>query len=558
MLRLKFVSNLEKVFQDESFDSFREIKKISALKGERVSVQLICALPVDETPNFPILFKPTFEGKLMKYATVRRVMSVPATRPANVNVDEDFLRTTPGLFPDVLMPLQYGGGVVITPRSLTSLWIDFEIPSDADVADSGEISVTFTSVKTHERTPDISLSASVNVEIINAVLPEQKLLFTQWFHADCLANYYKVEKWSDEHFRIIENFAKTAKKNGINMILTPLISPPLDNKFDTRDLQLADVVKTADGYEFSWNKLARWIEICDRVGIKYFEIGHLFTQGGAAYATKVTGMVDGEYKRLFPKDTPCDDPEYTRFLRAMLKSFLDFMKARGDDVRCYFHISDEPSDKHLETYLKAKNSVADLLEGYPIMDALSHYEFYERGVVKKPVVILHFLSDFLNHGVPGLWTYNCCGPEVGYSNRFMGMSLSRNRSISLLLYKYDIEGFLHWGYNFYNNSGSSDPINPFLDTSSGDFFPSGDAFSVYPGDNGEPYESTRLVTFFEGIQDISVMRLCEELYSKDEVVALLEKTIGKTIDPRTYVNKASDMHKVREALNSMIKAKISK
>ena len=116
MLRLKFVSNLEKVFQDESFDSFREIKKISALKGERVSVQLICALPVDETPNFPILFTPTFEGELMKYATVRRVMSVPATRPANVNVDEDFLRTTPGLFPDVLMPL---------PLSTAHLTMDF-------------------------------------------------------------------------------------------------------------------------------------------------------------------------------------------------------------------------------------------------------------------------------------------------------------------------------------------------------------------------------------------------------------------------------------------------
>lgn len=558
MLKLKFVSNLEKVFQDESFDAFKEIKKISALKGEKVSVQLVCALPVDETPNFPILFKPTFEGKLMKYASVRRVMSVPATRPANVNVDEDFLRTTPGLFPDVLMPLQYSGRVVLAPRSLTSLWIDFEIPSDADVADSGEISVTFTSVKTHERTPDISISASVSVEIIDAVLPEQKLLFTQWFHADCLANYYKVEKWSDEHFRIIENFAKTAKKNGINMLLTPLISPPLDNKFDTRDLQLADVIKTDDGYEFSWDKLARWIDICDRVGIKYFEIGHLFTQGGAAYATKVMGTVGNEYKRIFPKDTPCDDPEYTTFLRAMLKSFLDFMKARGDDTRCYFHISDEPSDKQLETYLKAKNSVADLLEGYPIMDALSHYEFYERGVVKKPVVILHCLSDFLNHGVPGLWAYNCCGPEVGYSNRFMGMSLSRNRSISLLLYKYDIEGFLHWGYNFYNNSGSSDPINPFLDTSSGDFFPSGDAFSVYPGDNGEPYESTRLVTFFEGIQDISVMRLCEQLYSKEEVIATIEKEIGKEIRTNTYINAASDMHRVRGVLNSMIKAKISK
>ena len=29
------------------------------------------------------------------------------------------------------------------------------------------------------------------------------------------------------------------------------------------------------------------------------------------------------------------------------------------------------------------------------------------------------------------------------------------------IFKYDIAGFLQWGYNFYNNVGSHDQINPY-------------------------------------------------------------------------------------------------
>ena len=85
------------------------------------------------------------------------------------------------------------------------------------------------------------------------------------------------------------------------MLFTPLVSPPLDNAYDTRDLQLAEVTVTKGKYSFGWERLDRFIAVADEVGIKLLEIGHLFTQGGAVYTTKVMGTVDGEYRRLFPK-----------------------------------------------------------------------------------------------------------------------------------------------------------------------------------------------------------------------------------------------------------------
>ena len=555
MLKVKIVSSLDKVMADGRYCDYAEISRVSVLRGEKVSVEAVLELSLREEGNFARKFVPTLGGSLADYASIREVRHVPALMNGRALVDDDYMTTKPCLMPDILMPLTYGGSVVVSPFRLVSLWIDIDIPEDFTNVGVGDLTLTLEMVRKVNDVPECKVTAGVEVDVIDAVLPKQELLFTQWFHSDCLANYYGVEKWSDEHFAICEKFATTACKNGINMLYTPLISPPLDNEYDTRDLQLAKVTVTDGKYSFSWENLERWIDMCNRVGIRFFEIGHLFTQGGAAYATKVMGNVDGEYVRLFAKDTPCDAPEYTGFLRAMLSSFLAFMKARGDDKRCYFHISDEPNEAQLETYNKAKQTVADLLDGYVVMDALSHYEFYERGVVKKPVVILNHLAEFLEHDVPGLWTYNCCAPDKGFSNRFLAMTLSRNRSICLLLYKYNIEGFLHWGYNFYNNSGSSDCINPFLETDSGGIFPSGDAFSVYPGVGGEPLESMRLVTFREAIDDLRAFKLCEKLYSRETVISVLEEMVGGEIKTNTYINDSKAMMNLRERINAMIKDK---
>lgn len=556
MFKYKFTYGLEKPFADTSVEDYPTLERISALRGERVSVQLLLMLEYTKDSMWSRTFDIALSGDAAKYATLRRVRSVPAMNVKRGNFDDDFILKKPGLVPDVLMPLEYEGKVALAPDVLTSLWVELDIPKDAE---AGEFDLTIALHSESKNDPNALIwdgEAKITLEVIGATLPEQELLFTQWFHSDCLANYYRCEKWSDEHFRIIENFARCAKKNGINMLFTPLISPPLDNSYDTRDLQLAIVTKTDEGYEFDWKNLERWIEVLGKAGIDRFEVGHLFTQGGAEFATKVMGTVNGEYVRLFEKDTPCDDPEYTKFLRALLTSFIAFMKERGLDTRCHFHISDEPPLEHLETYGKAKAAVADILEGYPLMDALSHYDFYETGIVKKPVVILHHLEEFTCHDVEGLWTYNCCAPDGGYSNRFLAMSLPRNRSISFLLYKYNIEGFLHWGYNFYNNSGSCDFINPFVDTSSGDIFPAGDPFSVYPADNGEALESMRLVTFNEAIQDLRAMQLCESLYSREEVIAAIEEKLGSEIRANTYINTSAPLIEIREMINSMIKSKI--
>ena len=70
--------------------------------------------------------------------------------------------------------------------------------------------------------------------------------------------------------------------------------------------------------------------------------------------------------------------------------------------------------KALEKYKACKEVIAQHLEGYPIIDALSNLEFYTMGVIQKPVPGTRHALEFYEAGVPGLWAYYCGGGAAGW------------------------------------------------------------------------------------------------------------------------------------------------
>ena len=547
MLKTKLTSSLEKAFIDDNIDKFPTFSRACALRGERFSVQL---LYVDEGPDYSLERRPfmtlTLDGDLAKYVTVRDVRNVPVDRPVVPDrYDSQYLRTTPGIYPDLLTPLRYGGKVVPGRDKLRSLWI--EVDPCGEIADESELTFTLSY-------GDFSVTEKLSVSIIPATLPKDGIDFTQWFYCDCLADYYNIPAWSERHWEIVENFARLYAKRGRNMIYTPLLTPALNvlPPFERTPSQLVDVTVTDGVYSFGFGKLDRWVDMCDRLGIEKLEISHFFDQHRAAHSAKVYASVDGEFKQLFTWDTLSDDPEYVRFLREMVSAFLEHMKARGDDTRCLFHISDEPYLDYIDHYTKIKNSIADMLDGYPIMDALSDYDFYKTGALPMPVPATSKIMPFIENGVPNLWTYYACNELVGYSNCYVAMPSWRTRSLGMQLFKYNIEGFLHWGYNYYNNRASGDAINPYLDLSGEDWVPAGDTFTVYPAQDGTPLESIRSITMDEVMQDVRAMKFAESLTSHDTVVKAMECALGREITFDRCCESADEMLRVREAVNEII------
>ena len=551
MIKTKIISSLEKVFIDESIDSYAQLKSLSALRGERINFQIAYTYDTKGSPMPYVAprLTPTISGELIKYANLRQVMYVSVNFTTHVlGTDDNYLRTEPGLYPDVLRPLYYGGTMTFAKDALNSIWVEINIPKDMTAG-----KYTFT-VEVDGKEYGTT-SSVIEIEVIDAVLPDEDIYFTQWFHADCLANYYNVDVWSDRHFEIVENFVRTARKNGINMLLTPVFTPPLDTAVggERRTTQLVGIERNGGVYSFNFSLLDRWVDMLDRCGIEYIEISHLFTQWGAKHAPKIMATVDGEYIKLFGWHTDAHSEEYTTFLRTFLTSLLDHMKKRGDDKRCFFHVSDEPHSGDEDDYKASKAAVSDILKDYNIMDALSSIEFYDQGIIEHPIPANNRIEPFLEANIPGLWTYYCVSQPLEVSNRYHTMPSWRTRSIGMQMYKYNIAGFLHWGYNFYNNQYSGDPINPFYEQSADYAFPGGDAFSVYPAMDGTALESPRLAVFYEGLQDIKAMKLAEKLTSHDTVVKSIESVYGKEITFKTCAKSSETMLMIREKVNSIIK-----
>ena len=425
----RLVSSLEKCFLTSDISQFTELKEENIFKNQRYSFQLAARY---ET-GWQMVLKPVIEGDLADYVTVREVVNIPSELPTYRKCRPMPEINEPGLYPDLLRPLKYRGTFRLQPKQSRALW--FDINPKGEITGEHILKIKLVKVEITDKglvtTDEIAAEHELKINIKDIEIPEQSLKYTQWFYADCLADYYKVEVFSDRHYEICENFARTAVENGRNMLLVPLLTYALDTHWggERTTVQLIDVYKDGDNYTFGYENLDRWLDMYKRVGVKYYEISHFFSQWGADSTPKVVATVNGEKKTIFGWGTNPLSKEYNTFIRAFISGFLAHMKERGEDKKCWFHISDEPVTEQIEQYKLVKNSIYDLLEDYDMIDAISHYEFYEMGLVKCPVPKTAVIEPFLEHDIPNLWCYYCGNQCNGVSNCHFAMPLSRVRSI---------------------------------------------------------------------------------------------------------------------------------
>ena len=543
-LEMRMLSPLEKVFLDKEPAGAMEEDALEGFENETVSFQ--AAYCLREGPG-SVWVVPSVRSPIADCIRVRSVRHVPVRYACMPDSDSDYLRKTPGLYPDLLRD--------IAPHSLRaysgqwdSLWVDVEgaVPGTYPV----EIGLC------EEDSGQELAGVSARVTVLPGDLPPQTLRLTRWFHYDALAHYYHVPVFSEDFWEITEKFVRLAVKRGVNMLLTPVHTPPLDTRVGGERLtvQLVDVCVDGGRYSFGFERLNRFVDMALRCGIEYLEIAHLFTQWGAGAAPKIMARVDGREKQIFGWDTPSDSPEYAQFLTAYLPALRGALREKGVEDRCVFHLSDEPGEAHLAHYLKVKEMVRPYLQGCTVMDALSDVRFYRSGAVEHPVPALDHMEAFVEAGVKDLWTYYCLAQYRDVSNMFMSMPSRRNRILGAQLFRYDIRGFLHWGYNFYGTQYSDDQVDPYAVTDGDGFSPAGDCFQVYPGRNGEPEESIRLMVTFHALQDLRAMRWLEALAGRENVLKLMEEDLAEPLTFRNYPRDDRYLLQLRKKLNRAILA----
>ncbi len=532
--KIQIVSSLEKIFPN-SGDDLSSFDFFSMLKNEKKSFQLVFKAEKGEKIEF------TVESPLEKNMRFSYVKLIPAKMTLPYKYDDYYLDSDRREFPDLLEPIE-GYSFTAKYNGLNSVWVQI----------SGDISAgSYESIFSCGGD-----TAVINTEVIDAKLPDQELIYTNWFHTDCLMSYYGFSAFSPEYWQCTENFLRRAAEYGMNCVLTPLFTPPLDTQVggERPTVQLVDVTVTGKNkYSFSFDKLDKWVEMCERCGIKYFEMSHLFTQWGAKHAPKIVAVKNGREKKIFGWLTSASGKRYRLFIEQFAAELKKYISKKGIKERCIFHVSDEPAKRQLKAYSKAAAIIHENFSDFRITDSLSDFSFYKNGVVETPIPATDHIEPFIGE-VPELWAYYCSAQGQKYvSNRFFAMPSERNRILGFQLYKYDVKGFLHWGYNFYYTRFSKRLVDPFTESDAGGKFPAGDSYVVYPGENYEPLDSLRLHVFYDGFQDMLALKLLEKLTSKEKATAIIEGELEKPLTFSEYPHSAEWILKTREKINSEIK-----
>ena len=491
-LAVGLADSLQKYFTHTLPPRARELD-LSGLRGEVLSFQVVYRAAGQGVVELDL------SGAPAAWSEARGIGLAHVEHPTYSVAPEELCGAAPGFFPDPLLPAESHDAF---PGQTRGVWVTVRIPDNARAGRRVlNVGVIWGGV--------VAARLRVQVEVVPARLPGQRLKVIHWFHNDCLMSHYGFEAWSRPHWRMLEPYLRNAADHGVNTITTPVFTPPLDTAVGTErpTVQLVDVTVTGkDRYRFGFGRLEKWIDLCRRCGMTDFEISHLSTQWGAKSAPKVMAKVGGRAERIFGWGDASDGPRYERFLLQFLPRLVSCLRRKGAVSRSYLHVSDEPRAAQLPQYSAVREILRRGAPELPVVEALSEFEFYEHGLVDRPCPATNHAQPFLDRGVPHLWCYYCTGQRQGVSNRFMDFPSARNRILGWQLYKFGFEGFLHWGYNHWYGGLADELIDPYTNSHAGRPLPPGDGFMVYPGRDG-PVDAMRWEVFREGLQDMRALQM---------------------------------------------------
>ncbi|OGV44534.1 MAG: hypothetical protein A2017_19675 [Lentisphaerae bacterium GWF2_44_16] len=492
-------SSLKRIYPSNIFPKSKAFEIEGAL-NEKMSFQVSVRFENDDNVN---KIKVIAEGPSAWNIRVRRVGYVPVAHQ-NTPILQDGkhnegLGHIPGCVPD---PLFDEDSAAMPCGETNSFWISLK-PHAKAAPGNYSIKITVLSEKTGEKN-----THSVKVKLHDIVIGKRKNFpVTHWFYMDALIDWYKTDYIDERLWKLLGAYFRNIAEHGQDTIYVPVFTPPLDGV--KRPSQLLHVTKKArDKYSFDWSDVKKYIGLAKKSGLEFFEWSHLFTQWGAANAIRIYEGQGKDGKLLWKPELEATSKTYRLFLTQFLNELHNFVKTEKISDKSFFHLSDEPhGDEHKANYQKARNMLNEIAPWMKVMDALSGIEFAREKLTDMPVPTIRAALDFLKENIP-CWCYYCCGPRGKFLNHLMDTPLAKIAMHGMLFYRWPFQGFLHWGYNYWYRSQTTELINPFTVQDGLAYergWAYGDTFLVYPGAEG-PVDSIRWEIFGESMQDYALLQ----------------------------------------------------
>ena len=347
------------------------------------------------------------------------------------------------------------------------------------------------------RIGDDEADIPVTLAVFPATVPSRESLrYTNWFNVKNAATRHGLEMWSEAHWEMIRSYGRLMRR-GRETDFLPAVGVDVEDAGDGR-------------YTFDFQRMERFIRLFLDLGFTWINGPHV--AGRQHYnAPEFTLSAAGEKVNAI-------GPQGYEYLAQYLPAWRSFLERNGWLDRVVQHVADEPTEKCAKDYRVLVGIVRKFMPGVPIVDALGAAGLDGSVDIWVPNESIYheYRDEFERHRYFGdrIWYYTSCVPGGPHLNRLLDMHLLRTRYLHWANYRYDLEGFGHYGLNQY--LADQDPFEQNCPAHAGnERLPPGSTHIVYPGEDG-PWTSVRMEAHSMGIEDYELLRIVE---AKDATLA---------------------------------------
>jgi hypothetical protein len=477
------VSDLVRVFEDGyKLPPMYDTVKIFGIRDETISGQCVVNSGSNLT-NVTVEVSPLrhlHSGDQLPPSAVEWDFtgSVPLTRNASNQSLTALTRQAPARFPDYLMAEKH---MDINKGMYQSIWLTIAIPGTARAGTYlGKVTV-----KSNQGEQSLPLSVTVYPLTMPA---ERHLKVAEWYNTRNFARFHGIqEEYSDAWFAMLRKYAENMAAHRQNVFQVPMSA--------------IEIRRSKDGaLEFDFTRFDQIAQVFWNTGkMDYLETGELAKFKENWHSTEIVLKdfnvtdIESNEKIIVPgKDV----------MPYLLPSFEGHLRKKGWLNKTLFHVKDEPTLHNAQSWLEMSRYIHRYAPDLTRIDAMNNpiiLDELEIGVsmLDNLDILYKGFSKKQREGTE-LWFYTTgLFQATSYPNKTIDVPLIGSRLMHWLNYRYDISGYLHWGWNQWSE-------NPFEEV--GQHI--GDGWHVYPAKDGV-LNSLRWEQMRNGIQDYEYFRLLE-------------------------------------------------
>jgi len=411
----------------------------------------------------------------------------------------DLIRPAPARFPDYLSDERQ---CAISKDALKAVYVTIEIPRDAEPGDyQSEITI---------KAGDASVSLPLELTVYPPMLPDDRhVMVTEWFSTSRFGKHHNLDPADSEAIlKMLKIYAENMAEHRQNVFRI--------------SMELVRSSLTSDGkLDFDFSRFDQWAQVFWDTGrMDLLETGFVARFGEDGWSGTEIVLRDFRVKDESTGKSKTLSGE--EFLPQFLPAFVKHLREKGWLEKTVFHICDEPSNHNIMAWREASDFVHRHAPELRRLDAIESAHCLDRLEIWVPK--LDYLSTWQEMYEEAqrqgyeMWFYTVGIFQRGsLPNKTADVPLIESRIMHWLNYRFDLKGYLHWGFNAWTD----DPFNK----------PGqhrGDGWHVYPKADGL-LDSLRWEQMRNGLQDYECLWL---LQSKiEQMRATLSDRVSGLIEP---------------------------